>query len=304
MDSKDLKVLFVTNHKAGNQNKIDVKGLIVNHAKINNYQYQHFLMDCEDPKTDIKNHIEKYKPNIVAAIGGDGTVNLISSLIYNTDISLMILPFGSANGMAKELQIPENCEHCLDLIIYGKSVAIDLLKVNDEISIHLADIGINARIVKRFQMDRKRGLLTYAKHLFFEIFVLKRYRVIIKTENVIKKVKAVSLTFANATKYGTGAVINPTGVLNDGFFEICIVKPFPKWHILYIAWQMFRNRLNYSKFFEVIKCKKANIVFSRKTTLQIDGEIIGKVKDIDLEIMPKALKVLIDKNLSHPTLVN
>lgn len=304
IEKKALKVLFVINHKAGNQKKVDIKDIISKHAKLNGYNFDECLMNDDHPKLKISQEIKKYRPNIVAALGGDGTVNLVSSIIYKTDIKLLIIPFGSANGMAKELQISEDLQSCLDLIVNGKTETIDLLEVNDHISIHLADVGINARIVKRFQMDNKRGLLTYAKHLFFEAFVLKSYHFNIEFDGKLKKFKAVSLTFANATKYGTGAVINPSGKLNDGFFEICIVKPFPKWHIFQISYQMFRNTLKYSEYFQVIKCKKATIKCSKKTTLQIDGEIIGKTKDINLEILPHTLKVIVDKNLVHPTLVN
>ncbi|OAQ39640.1 diacylglycerol kinase [Pedobacter psychrophilus] len=304
MENRALKVLFVINHKAGNQKKIDIKDIITKHAQLNGYQFDHCLMDDGNPKQKIAQEIDRYNPNIVAALGGDGTVNLVSSIIYKTAIKLLIVPFGSANGMAKELQILEDLHSCLDLIVEGKTVNIDLLEVNNQISMHLADVGINARIVKRFQMDSKRGLLTYAKHLFFEAFVLKSYHFNIEFDGKTKKYKAVSLTFANATKYGTGAVINPTGKLNDGFFEICIVKPFPKWHIFQISYQMFTNTLRYSEYFEVIKCKKAIVKCSRKTTLQIDGEIMGKTKIINLEILPQTLKVIINKNLEHPTLVN
>jgi YegS/Rv2252/BmrU family lipid kinase len=304
MENKNLKVLFVINHKAGNQKKLDLKDIVTKHAQLNGYHFDKCLMDDNNPKLKITQEIKRYEPNIVVALGGDGTLNLVSSLIYQTDIKLLIVPFGSANGMAKELQIQENFQSCLDLIVKGKTVNLDLLKVNDQISLHLADVGINARIVKRFQMDNRRGLLTYAKHLFFEAFVLKSYHFNIEFDGQTKKYKAVSLTFANATKYGTGAVINPTGKLDDGFFEICIVKPFPKWHIFQISYQMFRNTLKYSEYFEVIKCKKASIKCSRKTTLQIDGEIMGKTKDINLEILPHVLKVIIDKKLVHPTLVN
>ncbi|MBK0383016.1 NAD(+)/NADH kinase [Pedobacter sp. SD-b] len=304
MEKTPLKVLFVINHKAGDQKKLDVKKIIDQHSKKHHYQYNHCLMDEDDLEAKISRELTNYQPDIIAALGGDGTVSLVSSLIYKTNIKLVIVPFGSANGMAKELQIPEDFNNSLDLIVKGKCVEIDLLKVNNEVSIHLADIGINARIVKRFQMDKKRGLLTYAKHLFFEVFILKTHRFKIESDGNNIKTKAFSLTFANATKYGTGAVINPTGKLNDGFFEICIVKPFPKWHIFKISWQMFNNTLAYSEFFEVLRCKKSLITCSKKSTLQVDGEIIGKVKEIELEILPKALKVMIDKNLIHPTLVN
>lgn len=299
------RVLFVINHKAGQSKNPELDKIIKQHAISFNYEFDFYeLSNYEDDILGIKNSIEKFKPTITAAVGGDGTVNLVSGIIYQQNIALLIVPYGSANGMARELQIPDQLESCLDLIKKGKIVEIDLLKINDIISIHLADVGLNARIVKRFELDPKRGLLIYAKHLFYELFLLKRKKFTISYQNKIKKVNAVSITFATATKYGTGAVINPDGKLNDGLFEICIVKPFPKYHLFKIAYQMFRNQLKTSTYFELIQTIKATIVCKRATLLQIDGEIIGKVNQINLKILPKVLKVLISKDLTHPTLIN
>ena len=304
MDSDKIKVLFVVNKKAGHSPKPMLYQMISSHSEKFNYQSEYYEMNSNDHKISLNNIINQYQPNIVAAVGGDGTVNLVSSVIYQKDISLLIIPIGSANGMAKELQIPDQLESCLDLIIKGNTVEVDLLKVNDEISMHLADVGLNARIVKRFQLDTKRGLLTYGKHLFYEIFLIRKKRFIIYYDKKVKKVSAISLTFANANKYGSGAVINPDGLLNDGLFEICIVKPFPKWKVFTIAFQMFRNTLKTSKYFEIIQCQNATVTCKRKTLLQVDGEIIGKVNMIKLTCLPKVLKVIIPAGLRHPTIID
>ncbi len=299
-----IKVLFVINFKAGHSPKTNFHKIISNHSLKFGYKAIFYKMDSDNHKAFLNDIIITQKPNIVAAVGGDGTINLVSSIIQKKEISLLIIPFGSANGMAKELQIPEQLESCLNLIIENETVKIDLLKVNNEISIHLADVGLNARIVKRFQLDKKRGLLTYGKHLFYEIFLIRSRNFLIHYDKKVKRISAISLTFANANKYGTGAVINPDGLLNDGLFEICIIKPFPKWEIFAIAYQMFRNTLKTSKYFEVITCKEARVTSKRRTLLQVDGELMGKVNLINLVCLPKVLRVLVPKGLRHPTIID
>ncbi len=300
---KEKRVLFVINKKSGNRENHFIDETITQHASKNGYHYKLYVCG-KNIEADIRIAVNEFSPTIVCAIGGDGTINLVASIIQLRNISLLIVPFGSANGMAKELQIPPTLAECLELIQFGKVQKIDLLKVNDSISVHLADVGLNARIVRRFELDTKRGLFTYGKHLFYEIFLLKRNRFKINYDGKFMAVKAVSLTFANATKYGTSAVINPDGILNDGFFEICIVKPFPKYHVFNIAYKMFRNTLKYSEFFEVIKCKKAEVICAKKTVLQNDGELMKKVNNVYLEILPNALQVIINPNLTHPTIIN
>jgi len=300
------KVLFIINHKSGNTHQIDLEKNVNLHAHQNNYKCCIYIID-DDPVHGITKSVEFYQPDVVVAIGGDGTVNLVASVIKFTAIKLLIIPYGSANGMAKELNIPLGIAECLELLNPAKGLVknLDLLHINGKYVVHLADVGLNARIVYRFQTGKSRGMLSYAKHLLSEILFLgyKKFTLTINGTS-IRTVKAVSLTFANATKYGTGAVINPDGLVDDGLFEICIVKPFPKIKVFYLAIQMFRNRLKYSQYFEVLQCKNAIIRCKNKTTLQYDGEVLGKVKEIKIDVQKHALQIIIPIAPVNPRFVH
>lgn len=293
-----MRVLVVINPKSGRQLEANLEELISLEAKRHLFEYIIYQISGDDDRSKITKQVESYKPHIVAVAGGDGTVNLLAQVLIHTEIAMLIIPTGSANGMAKELGISGKLENIVALINKGFSRSIDLLKINGRICIHLADVGLNARIVKRFEQDKKRGILTYAKHLLSEIFLIKQYRFYIKYDEHEITRKAVSLTFANASKYGTGAVINPTGLIDDGFFELVIVKPFPRIKLLSIAWKMFTGSLKSSEYVEVITCRTAQIRAARRTTLQLDGEVIGKTREIKVEIIKKGINVLVpDINL-------
>jgi diacylglycerol kinase (ATP) len=287
-----MKILFVINPHSGRKEENNLEKLIEEQAAKTAFEYELHYMGQGNQVRDISNKIFSYKPHIVAAAGGDGTVNLLAALLENSRIALLIIPNGSANGMAKELDI-RNIPSAIKLLEDGAYRSIDLLRINGRICIHLADVGLNARIVKRFEKDPKRGIATYAKHLFAEIFLIKKYRFLIKCGSEEYVRKAVSLTFANASKYGTGAVINPSGIIDDGRMELVIIKPFPRIKWVSIAWKMFTNKLETSEYVEVLKCKEAHITSKTSTTLQIDGEVIGKVKTIEAEVLPQALTVIV-----------
>jgi diacylglycerol kinase (ATP) len=286
-----MKVLFVINPKSGVQTDHTITDLIIKQSELSGFQFRIYEMQGHDEE-QIKKLISDYQPACVAAAGGDGTVNLAAGLLSGTNIPLLIIPSGSANGMAKELDI-YRVEQAISLLETGRTTEIDLIRINGVVCIHLADVGLNARVVKRFEADSRRGILTYARHLLGEIFLLKHYRFYIIYDGKEIKRKAVSVTFANASKYGTGAVINPHGVLDDGCFELIIVKPFPNIKLLSIAWKMFRNKLHTSDYVEVISCKEALLRCRHRTTLQVDGEVIGRVKEFHIEMLHKALTVLV-----------
>jgi diacylglycerol kinase family enzyme len=280
-----LKVLFVINPRSGNRASDNLEMIISEQSRAQDFEFLIYRLESNDEEGRIKKEISEY--------GGDGTVNLLAKILHQTSIAMLIVPLGSANGMAKELGIGNKVENALSLITTGVKKNIDLININDNLCIHLGDVGLNASIVKRFEKDPKRGLVTYAKHLFKELFLINHYRFEIVADGKIIKCKAVSLTFANASKYGTGAVINPLGKLDDGKFEIVIIKPFAKIHLVSISWKMFLGTLQTSEFVEVISCSDALVKTSKRTTLQVDGEVIGKVKEIQISVLPGALTVLV-----------
>lgn len=287
-----LKILLIINPKSGRGSEKSLTELISEFAKKYSWDILIYSMKGND-ENKIKAEIAHFLPDRIIAAGGDGTINLLASILRGSDIPLGIIPIGSANGMAKELNIPSRIEAALEICQKGKTKAIDLIQINGKNCIHLADVGLNARVVKRFEKDPQRGLVTYARHLFGEMFLLKVYTFTILIDEARIKRKAVSLTFANASKYGTGAVINPEGKLNDGKFELVIIKPFPGIKLLSIAWKMFTNQLHTSDYVEIISCRRAQVISNKKTTLQIDGEIFGKAKGIDIECIPKAINLII-----------
>lgn len=269
-----------------------VSRLVEQYCKgVPNIEYDVERLEGKINREAIAARISDYHPDTVAVAGGDGSVNLISSILCNTEICMLIIPAGSANGMAKELGI-NRIEQSIQLLFNGLKEKIDLLDINGQHCIHLADVGFNARIVKRFEQDTRRGLFTYARHMFAELFLIRSQRFFITADGEESTYRAVSVTFANASKYGTGMVINPVGKLDDGKFELVIIKPFPRVHLLSIAWKMIRGTLQNSEFVHVIPCADARVRTRRKTTLQVDGEVIGKTRNINIRILPGSLWIL------------
>ncbi len=287
-----MKVLFVVNPRSGNKEEADFDNLVAEQAGISGFTYEVYRMKGRDDVRNISRLIHSCEPDVVAGAGGDGTINLLASLLHGSETPLLIIPRGSANGMAKELGI-RNVPSALQLFETGIRRRIDLLRINGHICIHLADVGPNARIVKKFEQDARRGIATYAKFFFQEMFLHKHYRFTIRHDDETLYTKVFSLTFANASKYGTGAVINPIGQVDDSVFELVLIRPFPRIKLLPIILKLFLNKLQTSEYVRVIRCRSASVTCSRRTTLQIDGEVIGKVRQIDAEMLARSLTVIV-----------
>ena len=107
--------------------------------------------------------ITRLRPNTIAAVGGDGTVSMVVKKVLESSMNLAIIPTGSANGMAKELNISENIDEALKILENGVVKKADVLKINNLLCIHLSDIGLNAHLIKYFDRGSMRGKWGYAK---------------------------------------------------------------------------------------------------------------------------------------------
>ncbi len=92
------------------------------------------------------------------------------------------------------------------------------------------------------------------------------------------------LVIANGNKYGTGALINPIGKINDGIFEIIALDPKGFEDIVKISIALFRGNLNEMESVKIWQASSAEIKNLDGADFQIDGELLGKVEKIKIEV--------------------
>jgi diacylglycerol kinase family enzyme len=206
-------------------------------------------------------------------------------------MAMGILPAGSANGMAAELAIPDNPVSAMEIIINGEIKAGDVIMINNrDICLHLSDLGINAQIVKYFEEGTLRGKLGYAKVLLKALYWKRIMEVTILSKGNEITRQAFMVVLANASKYGTGALINPDGDLYDGVFEVVVVRKLALSEFLKMFFKF--KRLNPKKV-EIFQAQAVSINTYHKVHFQVDGEYKGKVNHLRAKVRPGVLKLLI-----------
>lgn len=289
--SGQLRILFVLNPISGGRSNQNWEASIRNYFRDRPHSIEIFMLGGEHDADSIRFWINKMKPDRVVAVGGDGTVQLAAKQLLGSGIPLGILPAGSANGMAKELEIPNAPVEALDIIVNGTVKAADIIRINNtEICLHLSDIGLNAKLIKYFEEGNWRGKLGYARVLFKALRKKRPMKVTINLNGAEVERDAFMIVLANATQYGTGAVINPRGSLYDGFFEVVIIRKFSIGEIF----KMFVRflPLNPTKT-EILSATSVVINTYGKAHFQIDGEYLGKTKRIEAVIEPGKLRLIV-----------
>ena len=290
-----IKILFVINPYAGNHS-INWTKEIQNYFKNLQFTIELYLLEKDFKIAELEEKIKIFDPDKVVAVGGDGTINLVAGCVLQKNISLGILPAGSANGLAKELHISETPTHALRTITNGDIKKIHAIKINGNLCIHLSDIGFNAWMIKKFQAENIRGYWGYFKAnikvAWSILFVNPLVEIALNIDNKNIETKAAMIVIANAREYGSGAVINPSGNLEDDVFEVIVIKEIS---VVEIFKMLFSHKPFNPHKTQVLKAKNLEIKLAKKIHFQIDGEYLGKINEIRAQIIPEALELIVPK---------
>lgn len=286
-------VLFVLNPISGDISKEEVQTVIDEYAREHSLVSEFYFTTGTDDNKALESLIKHTQPELVVAIGGDGTVSLVAKVLNHGNIPLAIIPLGSGNGLSKDLGIPQEIPAAVNLIQTGIIRPIDSLDINGHTVFHLSDLGFNARIVKLFCSGETRGPGAYAWIALQEYLAYEPFYYIIKTDSESFEGPAFMLTIANANAFGSNAAINPDGVVDDGFFEVCLIEPFPKTAALGILYSLYTDTIHTSIYSRIIKCREATIIKSPDDMVQIDGEPVELGDELKVKVHKRSLKVLV-----------
>ena len=295
---RERLLLFVVNPISGTDDKDGLTHTLHELSWKHGYAYAIYETTDEDDAGAIAKMVALDKPTALVAVGGDGTVALCGQIVLGTETPLGILPMGSGNGLSKDLGIPQTIEEAFGHLVEAEPRRIDTLRVNGKTCFHLADIGFNAQIVKRYDEMEGRGTWAYAKAALAEIgsFISPTLR--IETDEETYEGQAFMAVIANTRSFGSNAVINPEGKEDDGVFEVCILEPFGLLEAPVILGRLyatdFAGGIEHSVHSRIIPTTKVVIEVlpcENGIFLQIDGEPLGEVTRVEAEILPGSLWV-------------
>jgi diacylglycerol kinase (ATP) len=284
-------IIIVVNPVSGAVEKKEIVDSTLLFAKNENLESILYETSGKKDIENIKNLYNIHKPERIIIIGGDGTIRMVAEAIAKEDVILGIIPAGSANGFALDLDLQLTLEKNLEVAFLHQFMEVDIITINDKISIHLSDLGLNAELIKNYEQGEIHGKWGYALNTITTLFDSgEPFTAKVKANNETFGYVARMIVIANAKKYGTGVVINPNGVMNDGKFELVILKNFD----LIIFGQIISGNMpSDPDDVEIISTDKATIELNAPVSFQIDGEYCGTETKLDIKILHKQLKIAV-----------
>lgn len=168
--------------------------------------------------------------DLMVAIGGDGTVNKVASAMIrtNTNIPLLVIPAGTVNDLASYLRLPNNLEDMYNIIKNMKTRKMDVCKANDDYFINVAAAGILADVALNTPTEYKTtlGSLAYyangLKEVPRQLFENIKFR--FEYDNIAFSSDAFLFAVLNSKSAGGFSNFAPNAALDDGLFDVCIIK--------------------------------------------------------------------------------
>jgi len=238
--------------------------------------------------------LQKY--SIVAAVGGDGTINEAASGLVNSDTALAIIPAGSGNGMAHNLKIPANKKEALKLLIEPTVVKLDVGQINDHYFFNVTGFGMDSEISNNYERFGIRGPLSYFYVGTSTFFKFKSKPVTIKFDNQEIKSSPMVVTVANSPEYGVGAIIAPSAVPNDGWLDLVILDPLSVWKAIRHVYRLFNGKIASLKEYHHYRVKTVEIFREEPGNIEIDGNPHLEDKNLKIKILPRRINVVVSNH--------
>lgn len=284
-------IIMVVNPISGDVDKAQFVETAIFFAEKENLDLILYETSGEGDVVKIRELYNNYKPERILVAGGDGTIKMVAEAIEKQDVIIGILPAGSANGLSVDLNLPLTLEENLEIAFYGNYIEMDMISINGRKSLHLSDIGLNADLVKNYENSETRGMWGYAIQAYTTLIDMQDpFEATITANNQTITCVARMIVIANSQKYGTGVIINPDGAMNDGKFELVILKNLD----LFVFGQIITGYMPIeSDDIEIISTDKATIKTNFRVNFQIDGEYCGAESNLEISILHKQLKVAV-----------
>lgn len=287
MPSKE-RVLFIVNPTAHGLKGQDIHSLIREEIDHQRFDYEiSFQMRSIDDFT------------IVAAVGGDGTVNQVARLLIHTKSALAVIPAGSGNGFAGHLRIPLDLRASIRALNQAQKITIDTAEINGKPFVGVAGIGFDALVADRFASFGKRGLLSYMQVILQEYFGYQPQTYRFKIKDQWLEREALQICFANGSQYGNQFQIAPNAAMQDGLLEVVIVKPSPLWQI---PQQLFQSRRG-SYHAETFRCRAVQVDING-CLVHLDGEPVNLEGPLSIQIVPRSLSVMVKLRVADLSVLN
>jgi len=232
--------------------------------------------------------------DVVAAFGGDGTINEVVNGLIGSDVTLGVIPCGSGNDFARSLNISKNIKAAVDVLKKGKTKFIDLGKLNGRYFANGLGIGFDAFVnYQSTLMTNIKGQARYISSIVKSLFQYESVDMEIKYNGTTHLGKTFLIAIGNGFSIGGGFRLTPDALLTDGCFDVCRVDDVGLSTILRHFPKLLNGHIGKVKQVQLGRSPELKVSSEKPLPVHIDGEIYSMgAHEINVQLIPQTLQVI------------
>ena len=229
---------------------------------------------------DVSRRIREMRGSIdlVVVGGGDGTINAAAPGIIDTGLPLGVLPLGTANDLARTLDLPLELDGAVAAIAAGRTRRIDLGEVNGHPYFNVASLGFGVDLTHALTSDAKKrwGPLGYAVAGLRVLRRLRPFRVEIEVGGQHHTSRTVHLAVGNGPHYGGGMTVSRDAAIDDGRLDVCSLEVGSVWRLLLLLPALRSGQTRNWTEIRTLVGEEIRVTAHRERSVNADGEIVTR----------------------------
>ena len=285
-----MKHLFIINPAAGSHNQTEsYRKKIAEVCETRKLEYAIEISGAPGQCRAIANRVaktgEEYR---IYSCGGDGTMNeIVGGIAGYENVAVTMFAGGSGNDFIRIFDEPEAFRD-LSRLVDGEEVTFDLIKVNDEYSLNICSVGLDARIAADVANYKRLPLLSgfraYVASTVINLFKGISEHYIIELDGQRIDGKKTMICVCNGRYYGGGFNPVPEADPTDGKLEVLVVEAVNLLQVPAVIGKYKNGRYReLSKLVKHYSVDRLKVIFDQPTSINLDGEQrMGEVMEVSV----------------------
>jgi diacylglycerol kinase (ATP) len=249
--------------------------------------------DAEDGQ-DWSDVIRRHQGEIdrVVVAGGDGTLNAVVQGVVGTGLPLSVIPLGTANNLARTLEIPLTVPEACEVAVRGARRRIDLGRVNGRYFFTTASLGLSVQITEELTSKTKRrwGPLAYGVAAIRALTRSRAFHADISWPGGKRHSRTVQIVVGNGRYYGSALAVAADATIDDARLDLYSLEVRHWLEILALVPSLRRGRHGRKGSVEALRATEFEITTVVPREINVDGEICGTTP-ARLQVVAGALEV-------------